>query len=256
MQLTGINNTRILVTGAAGGIGQALVHKLAACGAEVIATDHESADLSVFDGAEKVQSQPLDVSHFQQVHDLVATIEAKQGAIDACVNVAGILRAGCVVEATEADWDALFAVNAKGVFNVCRAVAQQMKARGRGNIVTVSSNAAGVPRYGMAAYAASKAAATMFTRSLGLELAEYGIRCNIVAPGSTLTPMQTGMWQDETGGDEVIQGSLQTYKTGIPLGRIGAPEDVANAVIFFLSDQSAQTTMADLYVDGGATQRA
>src|SRR5699024_949013 len=101
------------------------------------------------------------------------------------VNVAGVLHHGPAIATSDADWDALFDINAKGVFHVCRALVRHMAARRRGNIVTVSSNAAGIPRHGMAAYAASKAAASMYTRSLGLELAPLGIRCNVVAPGST-----------------------------------------------------------------------
>jgi 2,3-dihydro-2,3-dihydroxybenzoate dehydrogenase len=130
-----------------------------------------------------------------------------------------------------------------------------MSPRRGGAIVTVSSNAAGVPRHGMAAYAASKAASTMFTRCLGLELAPLGIRCNIVAPGSTLTPMQTGMWADGQGEQRVIEGTPETYKAGIPLQKLARPEDIANAVMFLLSDQAGHVAMSDLYVDGGATLR-
>ncbi|MEO0036522.1 MAG: hypothetical protein RLZZ501_2545 [Pseudomonadota bacterium] len=96
--------------------------------------------------------------------------------------------------------------------------------RRRGSLVTVSSHAGGIPRHGMAAYAASKAAATMFTRCLGLELAEYGIRCNVVAPGSTLTPMQTGLWRDASGEQAVIRGSLETFKAGILLRKLARPD--------------------------------
>lgn len=108
----------------------------------------------------------------------------------------------------------------------------------------------------MAAYAASKAAATMFVRCLGLELAPSGIRCNIVAPGSTLTPMQTGMWADENGAAKVIAGSPESFKSGIPLGKLATPEDVAEAALFLLSARAGHITMTDLYVDGGATLRA
>ena len=95
----------------------------------------------------------------------------------------------------------------------------------------------------------------MFTRCLGLELAPHGIRCNIVAPGSTLTPMQTGMWADEHGAQRVIDGSPATYKAGIPLRKLATPDDIAQAVMFLLSDQAGHIAMSDLYVDGGATLR-
>ena len=94
----------------------------------------------------------------------------------------------------------------------------------------------------------------MFTRCLGLELAPAGIRCNIVAPGSTLTAMQTGMWA--AGARRVIAGDPGTFRTGIPLGKLATPEDVADAVVFLASDRAAHITLADLYVDGGATLRA
>jgi 2,3-dihydro-2,3-dihydroxybenzoate dehydrogenase len=107
----------------------------------------------------------------------------------------------------------------------------------------------------MAAYAASKAAATKLTRCLGLEVAEYGIRCNIVAPGSTRTPMQDAMWAAGSSPAAVIEGSLETFRSGIPLRRMAEPSDVADAVVFLLSDQASHITMTDLYVDGGATLR-
>jgi 2,3-dihydro-2,3-dihydroxybenzoate dehydrogenase len=105
----------------------------------------------------------------------------------------------------------------------------------------------------MAAYAASKAAATQLTRCLGLELAEYGIRCNIVSPGSTDTEMQRLLWSDETGKQSTIYGSLKDFRLGIPLSRIATPEEIADAVLFLLSDQARHITMHDLRIDGGAT---
>jgi 2,3-dihydro-2,3-dihydroxybenzoate dehydrogenase len=113
-----------------------------------------------------------------------------------------------------------------------------------------------VPRQGLAAYAASKAAAHMFTRCLGLELAPHGIRCNIVAPGSTLTPMQTALWADEHGAARVIAGRPEAFWAGIPLGKLAVPEDVAEAVLFLLSDKAGHITMAEIMVDGGATLKA
>jgi 2,3-dihydro-2,3-dihydroxybenzoate dehydrogenase len=120
----------------------------------------------------------------------------------------------------------------------------------------VASNAAGVPRAEMAAYAASKAAAAHFTRCLGLELAPRGIRCNVVAPGSTDTAMLRSMWAEGQGAQSTIDGSPQHYKIGIPLRKLAQPEEVAEAVLFLASNRASHITMQDLYVDGGAALRA
>lgn len=92
----------------------------------------------------------------------------------------------------------------------------------------------------------------MFTKSLGLELARHGIRCNVVAPGSTETPMLTSMWQDESGPKGTIEGRPEAFRVGIPLGRLARPSNIADAVVFLLSDQSSHITLHDLTVDGGA----
>jgi 2,3-dihydro-2,3-dihydroxybenzoate dehydrogenase len=131
-----------------------------------------------------------------------------------------------------------------------------MASRGAGCIVTVASNAAGVPRAEMAAYAASKAAAAHFTRCLGLELAPRGIRCNIVAPGSTDTTMLRSMWSEGQGAQSTIDGSPRHFKVGIPLQKLAQPEEVAEAVLFLASERASHITMQDLYVDGGAALRA
>lgn len=255
MKLTGFDGTIALVTGAGGGIGAALVEQLRDSGCIVIATDVVAPERVAGAGQSTVHASALDVTDSAAVDALVDWVETQLGPIGFGINVAGVLQTGTVVDTDDAQWRRVFAVNTDGVFHVSRALARVMSPRRRGAIVTVSSNAAGVPRHGMAAYAASKAASTMFTRCLGLELAPLGIRCNIVAPGSTLTPMQTGMWVDELGAERVIQGSPETYKAGIPLQKLASPEDIANAVMFLLSDQAGHIAMSDLYVDGGATLR-
>lgn len=200
-----------------------------------------------------VTAYPLDVTDGEAVAATVAAVEDELGPIDVLVNVAGILRTAPVTELTDQEWHDTFAVNAGGVFRTSRAVAARMAARRSGCIVTVASNAAGTPRTGMAAYAASKAAATMFTKCLGLELARSGVRCNVVAPGSTDTPMQHGLWRGRDARQRVIDGDPAAYRAGIPLGRIADPADIADAVVFLASDRARHITMQDLYVDGGAT---
>ena len=245
----------VFLTGGAGGIGLAVVKALLGQGAKVVATDI-SVDALAELACDNLLAHPLDVTKGADVECLIGETAAQCHGIDFGVNIAGVLSTTSVVETSEAEWERVFAVNTTGVFHVSRALARHMALRRKGSIVTVSSNAAGIPRKNMAAYAASKAAATMFTRCLGLELAEYGIRCNIVAPGSTLTPMQTGMWSDERGGERVIEGSLENFKTGIPLRKLATPEDIANSVLFLLSEKAGHITMAEIYVDGGATLHA
>jgi len=256
MRDSGLSGRLALVTGAGGGIGAAVVRLLVEEGARVVATDLPSTALSGLAFLNGVRVEPLDVSDGAAVEALFDRIEAEDGPIDFVASVAGVLSNVTVDQTSDAEWRRVFAVNTDGVFHLGREVSRRMGERGKGAFVTVSSNAAGVPRHAMAAYAASKAAATMFTRCLGLELGPKGVRCNIVAPGSTLTPMQTGMWADEDGAARVIAGSSETFKAGIPLQKLATPEDIAEAVVFLLSDRAAHITMTDLYVDGGATLRA
>ncbi|MFD4475641.1 2,3-dihydro-2,3-dihydroxybenzoate dehydrogenase [Streptomyces sp. NPDC058471] len=252
-----------LVTGAGRGIGQAVARALAERGARVVAADR-SPDVKEQTGAEertaggRITGMILDVTDSAAVDAAFEEVERTAGPLDILVNVAGILRPAPVVELTDTDWAETFAVNTNGVFHTSRAAARRMSARGRGSIVTVGSNAAGVPRTQMAAYAASKAAATMFTKCLGLEVARDGVRCNVVSPGSTRTDMQRQLWtgDHEQAAARVIDGDPDSYRVGIPLGRIADPSDIADAVAFLVSDRARHITLHDLYVDGGATLRA
>ncbi len=257
MKLTGFENRIALVTGAAGGIGQSLCHMLAETGATVLATDtEEGVDHVPRSDRTRFTWQAMDVSDAAVVEATLNRAERDMGPIDLLAHAAGIVSALPLAQTTPADWARVIGVNATGTFNVCNGLARRMQPRQRGAIVVVGSNAAGIPRDRMGAYAASKAAAHMFVRCLGLELGRDGIRCNLVAPGSTLTPMQTRLWPDAGGAERVIAGDLETYRTGIPLGKLAKPDDVAAAALFLLSEQAGHVTMADLYVDGGATLRA
>lgn len=247
-----------LVTGAAQGIGEAVTIALSKQGYTVAAIDNNSDKLNIL--VEELKSKGLNVVGFTvDVADSIAVqkvtdeIEQKIGSVEVLVNVAGVLRMGLINSLSKEDWERTFAVNSTGVFNVSQSVSKYMIERRRGSIVTVGSNAASVPRMSMAAYAASKAAATMFTKCLGLELAQYNIRCNLVSPGSTNTEMQWALWDNENGEQAVIKGSLETFKVGIPLQKIATPSDIANTVLFLISDEANHITMNNVCVDGGAT---
>lgn len=256
MRLTGFERRAAFVTGAAGSIGRAMIAALQEAGARIFATDTEAALAAMPDRSAGVIWHPLDVRDSAAVDAAVARAAAEIGPIRLGAHVAGVLATGQVVDTSDAEWQRVMDVNAGGIFRLGRALGTQMRDHGQGGaLVVVGSNAGGIPRHGMGPYAASKAAVAMLVRCLGLELAPYGIRCNIVAPGSTLTPMQMGMWADDGGAARVIAGDLASFRTGIPLGKLAAPQDIAQAAMFLLSDQAGHITMADLYVDGGATLR-
>lgn len=243
-----------LVTGAAQGIGRAIALALATQGVKVAAADVQAERLEqACAGHTNLHAYAVDVADAQAVATLVGQLESSLGPIDYLVNAAGVLHLGEALDLTDADWLRTFAINTHGVFFLSRAVARGMRERRRGAIVTLGSNAASTARTQMSAYGASKAATAQLMRCLGLELAPFGIRCNVVAPGSTDTDMQRQLWTDETGPQRVIGGSLPQFRCGIPLGRIAAPEDIAGAVLFLLSDAARHITLQSLIVDGGAT---
>ncbi|MFJ2572483.1 2,3-dihydro-2,3-dihydroxybenzoate dehydrogenase [Streptomyces halstedii] len=253
-----MKKTIALVTGAAGGIGSAVTRALAERGTAVAAVDRDAEPLEQVTAAFAakgldVTAFPADVTRADDVERAVAAVERRLGPVDHLVNAAGVLRTGEAVTLTDDDWNTTFAVNTAGVFHVSRAVVGRMARRGHGSVVTVASNAAGTPRTGMAAYAASKAAAAMFTKCLGLEVARYGVRCNVVAPGSTDTPMLSSMWEDASGPRRTIEGIPESFKVGIPLGKLARPDDIADAVVFLLSERASHITLHSLLVDGGAS---
>ncbi|TQK44228.1 2,3-dihydro-2,3-dihydroxybenzoate dehydrogenase [Streptomyces sp. SLBN-118] len=245
-----------VVTGAAGGIGAEIARSLVAAETPVALLDRDV--LALWELAAELDSTGVrvlavatDVTDSGDVDSAVAKVEVELGPIEYLVNAAGVLRSGQAAQLTDEEWDTTFAVNAGGVFHMSRAVARVMVPRGSGAIVTVASNAAATPRMSMSAYAASKAASAMFTKCLGLELAAHGIRCNVVAPGSTRTPMLTAL-QGDAAERASIEGVPDAYRVGIPLRRIAEPSHIADAVLFLLSERASHITMHDLTVDGGA----
>ncbi|MFW2372415.1 MAG: 2,3-dihydro-2,3-dihydroxybenzoate dehydrogenase [Gammaproteobacteria bacterium] len=235
------------VTGAAQGIGKAIVTMLQQAGARVAQLDIQ------FEDNVHTDQYHVDVSDSHSVRQVIDKIENHLGPIEYLVNAAGILYMGSLLDSAEDDWHKTFAVNTTGAYNVFRVVAHKMRQRQQGVIVAVGSNAATVPRMSMGSYAASKAAMTQMIKCLGLELAEANVRCNIVAPGSTDTEMQRQLWTDDSGPAQVIQGSLDSFRLGIPLKRIATAEQVASVVLFLLSKDASHITLETIVVDGGAT---
>jgi NAD(P)-dependent dehydrogenase (short-subunit alcohol dehydrogenase family) len=224
-----------LVTGGASGIGRATVELLRARGATVVA-----ADLAGGEGVEE-----LDVADEEAVDALVASVVDRHGRLDLAANVAGVPGGYAnIADSLTDDWRRTLAVNLDGVYFCVRAELRAMLASGSGAIVNVASSAArmGVP--GQAAYSASKHGVLGLTKSAALEVARRGIRVNAVCPGTVRTPMLAGF----VGGDEAL---LEKMGRRSPMGRLGEPTEIAEAIAWLLSDAASFVTGHALSPDGG-----
>lgn len=246
----------ILVTGGAQGIGAAVVERLLEEGATVLALDHNNAGLAQLArqlSSDNLKLHAIDITDRQRVGALIERID-EYYPIDGLVNTAGTLESAPFDQLSHEAWLRLFEVNVHGTFHVSQHVARRMIVRRRGSIVTLASNAATTPRVNLSGYCASKAAVAMLTRCMGLELGEYGVRCNVVSPGSTRTPMLHQLAGDDEDLDErMVRGDLNLHRTGIPLGKIAEPRDIAAGVTFLLSSDANHITLQNLVMDGGAT---
>lgn len=238
----------VLVSGAASGIGRCVAERFHAQGAEVV-----GLDLSPGTEPPPFRLVGVDLRRPDQIEAVCKDVQARWSRLDVLVNAAGILRLGAAESLSAQDWQDCFDVNVGGAFHLLRQWIALFKRQGRGAVVNIASNAAHVPRVGMAAYCASKAALASFSHCLALELAPHGVRCNVVSPGSTATPMLAAMCPDPGDYRRLVDGLPQHYKLGIPLGKLATADDVADAVLFLASDRAGHVTMHDLVVDGGAT---
>lgn len=251
--MNSIGGRTAVVSGAASGIGAAVARRLSTDGWRLALLDRDGAGLerTAADLAH-VWWRIADVSSAAEVEQAVAELCAEDGAVDALVCAAGILEPGTLATTTATSWRRHLDVNTGGVLHCLQSITPRM--RDGGSVVVVGSNAARVPRTGMLAYTASKAATAALTRAAGLELAPRAIRCNVVEPGSTDTPMQRDLWPDATEGrTAAIDGDPAAFRVGIPLGRIADPDDVAAMVAFLVSDDARHVTLQQILVDGGAS---
>jgi 3-oxoacyl-[acyl-carrier protein] reductase len=231
---------RVLVTGAAGGIGRAIVEALAGCGCQVAACDVTDAVQSVA-GADA--SAVFDVRDRSAVSDAVASVVQQLGGCDAVVANAGVVDTIHRAERfPEEEWRRDLETNLSGQFHVAQAAFDSLKASGDGRIVLISSVAAEMGIPGQAAYGASKAGTVGLARTLAGEWAPHGIRTNVIMPGFIATPKV-----------KALPGPLLDALTStIPLGRTGEVDELAGAVTFLLSPAAAYINGAVLRVDGGA----
>ncbi|EJI5012118.1 2,3-dihydro-2,3-dihydroxybenzoate dehydrogenase EntA [Salmonella enterica] len=238
----------VWVTGAGKGIGYATALAFVDAGARVIGFDREFTQESY-----PFATEVMDVADAAQIAQVCQRVLQKTPRLDVLVNAAGILHMGATDALSVDDWQQTFAVNVGGAFNLFSQTMAQFRRQQGGAIVTVASDAAHTPRIGMSAYGASKAALKSLALTVGLELAGYGVRCNVVSPGSTDTDMQRTLWVSEDAEQQRIRGFGEQFKLGIPLGKIARPQEIANTILFLASDLASHITLQDIVVDGGST---
>ena len=239
-----------LITGAASGIGRATAALFHAEGAKVAASDRNEAGLAGLDGVADL-TLPQDVTDEARWREVVDAVMAAFGRLDILVNSAGIALKGNIETATLADFRRTEAVNVEGVFLGCREAIRVMKGNGGGSIVNLSSVAGIIGDAQSAAYCASKGAVRLLTKSAALYCGRsgYNIRLNSVHPSFADTPMVQELIASSKNPERVREGLMRAA----PLGRMGRPEEVANAILYLASDESSFTTGIELMVDGGLT---
>jgi 3-oxoacyl-[acyl-carrier protein] reductase len=235
-----------LVTGASQGIGEAIALELAREGLSLALVDVQRDKLEIVAGkiretGSAAAAYTADVSRLDEVSAVVEAVVKDLSSLDYLVNNAGITRDNLLMRMREEEWDAVISVNLKGVFNFSRAAVRRMIAARFGRIVNISSVVGVMGNAGQANYSASKAGVIGLTKSLAREVAGRGVTANCVAPGYITTAMT-----------ERLPDAVKTsFLEMIPMKRMGAPNDVAQAVKFLLSDQASYITGQVIHVNGG-----
>lgn len=245
-----------IITGASRGIGKAIAKVLAREGAIVILIARSD---KVYDTAKEINALghkafafKADVADFDQIDETVKKVLNKFGKIDILVNNAGIYPSMPLIDMTEEFWDKILAINLKGVFNCTKAVLPSMIKQRRGKIVNISSvTGPMVSIPGMTAYSASKGGVSGFTRALALEVAQYNINVNAVCPGYIDTPGVREKMRKSGLSPSEIEERIRRLSQSVPLRRLGKPEEVAELVLFLVSDKSDYITGVEIVIDGG-----
>lgn len=235
-----------LVTGGAQGIGKAVALLLAKNGADIAVSDvnlqkAEETAGEIQSLGRKAMAIKADVSSSEDVERMVQAIMERFGRIDILVNNAGIARDKLILRMTEEDWDAVLNVNLKGTFHCTRTVIRHMSKQRYGKIVNIASVVGEMGNAGQANYAASKAGVIGLTKTVAREFAQRGINVNAIAPGYIATPMT----------DALPEKAKEELQRMIPMERLGKPEDVAEAVLFLVSEASSYITGQVINVNGG-----
>ena len=239
-----------LISGGARGIGAAIARRFVAEGASVVIGDvliEEGRLLAKETGQSDggIAFTPLDVTSESSWSDAVAFTIDRCGRLDVLVNNAGVTKRDLIENETLESWDRIMEINAKGVFLGTKAALEELKRHGNGAIVNMSSSYGITASPNSAIYGASKAAVRLFTKSTAIQNAKLGVRANSVHPGPVYTPLI----QEFFGRPD----QLKLMADRVPMGRLGQPDEVANAVLFLASDESSFITGSELVIDGGIT---
>ena len=238
-----LNGKIALITGATGGIGRSIARTLYAQGATVALTDVNKEVLDAFarELGKRATTYECNLLDADSISELVKTVEKDLGRIDILVNNAGITKDGLALRMTDEQFQKVMQINLMASFRLTRAVILGMMKRHYGRIVSMASIVGVMGNAGQANYAASKAGLIGMTKSIAAEIASRGVTLNCVAPGFVQTPM-TDVLPDD------VKAKM---KAAIPMGRLGEPQDIANAVLFLVSDEASYITGQTIHVNGG-----